>query len=145
MKCLIERVTSAQLICPEKKTQIHHGLLVYVGFTHGDTLETVKAMRDKLVGLRIFEDDQNKLNLGLSDVNGALLLVPAFTLYADLKGSRRPSLSGALDYQAAQTFFEALAGMLKPAVKLSTGVFGAHMQITSTNDGPISLILEVNE
>lgn len=144
MKCLIERVTSAQLTCPEKKAQINRGLLVYVGFTHGDTLTTVQTMRDKLVGLRVFEDEKGKLNLDLNAVDGAFLLVPAFTLYADAKNARRPSLSGALAYAEASALFDALVDMLNPAVRLSTGVFGADMQITSTNDGPITLILEVN-
>lgn len=144
MKCLIERVTSAQCTCPEKKAQIQRGLLVYVGFTHGDDLGTVEAMRDKLAGLRIFEDEKGKLNLDINAVDGELLLVPAFTLYADAKNSRRPSLSGALDYAEARGLFDALVDLLTSAVKLSTGVFGADMQIASTNDGPVTIILEVN-
>ena len=144
MKCLIERVTSATLTCHEKKAQIDFGLLVYVGFTHGDTLHTVKTMIQKLTHLRIFEDDAGKLNRDLHDVKGEMLLVPAFTLYADALNSRRPNLSGAMQRDEANGLFEAMAKSLVPLVPLSTGVFGADMSITSTNNGPVTMILEVN-
>lgn len=144
MKCLIERVQSARLTCPEKKAQIDFGLLVYVGFTHGDTLGTVKTMIQKLAHLRIFEDEAGKLNRDLNDVNGEMLLIPAFTLYADALSSRRPSLSGALEKHAAEALYNAMAELLSSQVPLKTGVFGADMQIASTNDGPVTMILEVN-
>ncbi len=144
MKCLIERVTSATLTCPEKKAQIDFGLLVYVGFTHGDTLASVNTMIQKLSHLRIFEDAQGKLNRDLKDVQGEMLLIPAFTLYADALNSRRPNLSGAMPREEANGLFEAMVTSLKTLVPLSTGVFGADMQITSTNDGPVTMILEVN-
>ncbi len=144
MKCLIERVTSATLTCLEKKAQIDFGLLVYVGFTHGDTLHTVETMIQKLTHLRIFEDEAGKLNRDLNDVKGEMLLVPAFTLYADALNSRRPNLSGALPREEAKGLFEAMVTSLKTLVPLSTGVFGADMTITSTNDGPVTIILEVN-
>lgn len=144
MKCLIERVTSATLMCPEKKARIDFGLLVYVGFTHGDTLNTVETMIQKLTHLRIFEDAAGKLNRDLHDVKGEMLLVPAFTLYADALNSRRPNLSGAMQRDEANGLFEAMVKSLVPLVSLSTGVFGADMSITSTNDGPVTIILEVN-
>ncbi len=142
MRCLVERVVSATLKTPEKKAHIDRGLLVYVGFKPGDTEADVRSMAQKLLGLRIFEDANGKMNLALDAVKGSVLLVPAFTLYADANTSRRPNLSGALAYDEARALFEAMVDMLNDQVSLETGVFGADMQVNAINDGPITLILE---
>jgi D-tyrosyl-tRNA(Tyr) deacylase len=144
MRCLVERVLSATLKTPEKKAHIDRGLLVYVGFKPGDTQEDVRTMAQKLLGLRIFEDATGKMNLDLDAVNGRLLLVPAFTLYADANTSRRPNLSGALAYTDARALFDMMVETLTDQVSLETGVFGADMQVNAINDGPITLILEAS-
>lgn len=123
--------------------EIGRGMLVLVGFTHGDTLEEVAWMADKIIGLRLFSDAEGKMNLGLADVGGALLVVSQFTLYGDARKGRRPSFVDAARSEVAIPLYEALVDELrKSGLGVATGKFGADMQVSLTNDGPVTLVIE---
>ena len=144
MKALIQRVLMAELkIDGEKVAEIGKGLLVYLGFTEGDDTAKVDYVLDRIGKIRIFEDQAGKINLDLSAVNGQVMLVPNFTLYADAIGGRRPSFSNALRPDSASELFSYAVNTFDdkffPSQK---GVFGADMKITSIADGPINLIIE---
>jgi len=142
MRVLIERVLSAKLSSKEKNVEIGKGLLVYVGFTHEDTPETVIQMAKKIIDLRIFSDAQGKLNLNLKAVSGSLLSVSAFTLQASLKKGHRPSFEKALDYNQAALYYQLFNDTLSEYAPLESGVFGSDMIINASNDGPITMVLE---
>jgi D-tyrosyl-tRNA(Tyr) deacylase len=142
MRVLIERVLSAKLSSKEKTVEIGKGLLVYVGFTHGDTPETVIQMAKKIIDLRIFSDAQGKLNLNLKAVEGSLLSVSAFTLQASLKKGHRPSFEKALDYNQAELYYQLFNDALSEYAPLESCVFGSDMVINAYNDGPITMVLE---
>lgn len=123
--------------------QIGPGLLALVGFRSGDTEADLAWMTSKLLGLRIFPDDADKMNLALTDHGGALLLVPQFTLYGDCRKGRRPSFDGALAPEQATVLFDRFcASCVAAGVLPQRGIFGAHMRVSLLNDGPVTLILE---
>lgn len=122
---------------------IEHGLAILVGFTHTDGLEHVTWMADKLVGLRIFADDEDKLNRSVLDAGGAMLVVSQFTLYGDAVKGRRPSFVDAARPEHAQPLYERFVTLLRErGVRVETGEFGATMQVEIVNDGPVTLWLE---
>ena len=122
---------------------IQHGFLLLVGFKAGDDDAAIGWMADKIVGLRVFADDQGRMNRDLRDVGGAVLVVSQFTLYADASKGRRPSFVGAAPPEEAslnyQRFVAALEGR---GLRVATGEFGAVMQVDSINDGPVTLFLD---
>ncbi len=144
MKLLIQRVTHAKV---EVKNQtvgvISTGLLIFVGITHSDTNEQVLWLANKLINLRVFEDEHGKLNQSLLDISGEALIVSQFTLYADCNCGRRPSFIHAATSQTAQILYEKFIQTLKQfGINVQTGIFGAQMQVTLCNDGPVTLMLE---
>lgn len=147
MKLLIQLVQSATLTCKDYPTQtIQKGMVVFVGFTHTDTLPIIDRMVDKVLQLRLFADAEGKTNLSLQAIQGDLLCVPNFTLYADASGSRRPSFSHAAPPSIAQAWFNYLQTRMQslyPQVKF--GLFGGDMSIVVHNDGPFNLILSSDE
>jgi D-tyrosyl-tRNA(Tyr) deacylase len=119
------------------------GLLALVGFTHSDTREQLAWMIEKIAGLRVFPDAEGKMNLGLSDVDGSVLVVSQFTLYANSVKGRRPSLVDAAPPDVASPLYEAFVSMLLDrGIVTATGEFGADMQVELVNDGPMTLWLE---
>ena len=122
---------------------IDKGFLVLLGVTHTDTKETADYLVKKLCKLRIFEDDNEKMNLGLKDVNGSLLIVSQFTLYADCSEGNRPSFINAAKPDMANELYEYFCEKCKEQdIKVEKGIFGADMKVSLLNDGPVTIILE---
>lgn len=125
---------------------INKGYLLLVGFTFLDNEETVDKMVDKIINLRVFADENGKTNLSLADVNGEILSVSQFTLYASTKGSRRPSFTDALTPCEANRLYLYFNDKIKEKLgKIETGQFGADMDVSSINEGPFTLILDSKE
>lgn len=144
MKFVIQRVTSANVKVDGKTVgTIGQGLMVLIGVGQNDTQADADKYLKKLLGLRIFEDEQGKTNLSLGDVNGQLLLVSQFTLYANCKKGNRPSFVEAGDPALAEELYEYLIQKAREQVPVvETGVFGAHMEVSLVNDGPFTILLE---
>ena len=142
---LLQRVSEARVdVGPDTVGAIGRGLMVLVGVERGDTEREGERLIERLVGYRVFPDDHGKMNLSVADVGGGLLLVPQFTLPADTRKGARPSLSNAAPPDDGRRLFEHAvrrARSLHPLVE--TGRFGARMQVTLTNDGPITFTLRV--
>ncbi len=123
--------------------EIGSGFLILVGFTHADTSEEVAWMADKILGLRLFPDADGKMNLGLADTGGALLVVSQFTLYGDARKGRRPSFIHAAAPESAIALYDSFVELLRASgVEIGTGKFGADMQVALINDGPVTLFIE---
>ena len=144
MRVLLQRVSRAEVRVDGRITgRIGTGFLILVGFTHADTDAQLIWMADKLIGLRLFGDAEGKMNLGLADVNGALLVVSQFTLYGDAQKGRRPSFIDAARPEAAEALYERFVAILSErGVHVETGEFGAMMDVELVNDGPVTLWLE---
>ena len=126
--------------------QISKGYLLLVGFTDGDNEETVNKMVDKILSLRVFADENRQINLSIQDVNGSILSVSQFTLYANTRKGRRPSFVNALTPHLAEPLYEYFNKLLEEKHgKVSTGVFGADMLVSSINDGPFTVMLDSKE
>ena len=144
MRAVIQRVSHAKVLVDGKlEAEIGKGLLVLCGFLSSDEEKVLDYMLDKIVNLRIFEDEEEKMNLSLLDIQGDLLLVPNFTLYGDARKGRRPGFSAGAKPQEARAIFESLQGKAKQLeIKTGFGVFQAHMEVTLTNDGPVTILLD---
>lgn len=147
MKFVVQRVTSASVTIDGKvHGQIENGYMVLIGISDEDTTEVADAMIKKLVGLRIFEDENGKTNLSLSDVGGALLLISQFTLYADCRKGNRPSFIKAGKPDMASKLYEYIIEKCKEQVPVvERGVFGADMKVSLLNDGPFTILLDSEE
>jgi len=144
MRLVIQRVKKASVTVDEKEiSKISRGLLVLVGITHNDNEEMADYLVNKLVNLRIFEDENDKLNLSLKDINGELLLVSNFTLYADCSKGTRPSFKNAAGSEFAKNLYNYFVKKCKNFVPtVEEGSFGSYMQVSLVNDGPATIILE---
>jgi D-tyrosyl-tRNA(Tyr) deacylase len=144
MRAVLQRVAHARVVIDgETVGQIDRGLLVLLGVTATDTPDDARWLADKLVGLRVFNDADGKMNLSLPDVNGAMLIVSQFTLYGDCRKGRRPSFIDAAPPEIAIPLYEAFINAVKAqGIPVATGRFGAMMQVELTNDGPVTLILD---
>lgn len=144
MRLLIQRVKNASVTVEEQIIgQIDTGLLVFIGIAENDTKEIADKLIKKLISMRIFEDENGKTNLALSDVGGSLLLVSQFTLYADCKKGNRPSFIKAGNPQMANELYLYMIEECKKQVKnVQTGEFGADMKVSLLNDGPFTIILD---
>lgn len=144
MKFVIQRVKNAQVDVDNKTVgKIDNGFLVLIGITHTDTKEIADYLVKKLINLRVFEDENRKMNLSLKDINGSLLLVSQFTLYADCSGGNRPSFTEAAKPDFANELYEYIISECKKKVnKVENGIFGADMKVGLLNDGPVTIILE---
>ncbi len=147
MKFVIQRVTQASVtIDHQVYSEIEKGFLVLIGVCDADTTDTADKMIRKLIGLRIFEDSQGKTNLALKDVDGQLLLVSQFTLYADCRKGNRPSFVKAGSPQHAQDIYSYIVKACEKEIgRVSTGVFGADMKVSLVNDGPFTVVLDSEE
>jgi D-tyrosyl-tRNA(Tyr) deacylase len=147
MKFVIQRVKTAKVdVDGATVGKIEKGFMVLIGVCQSDTRATADKMVKKLVNMRIFEDENGKTNLSLADVNGQLLLISQFTLYADCKKGNRPSFINAGSPDMANELYEyiiAECGKFIPDVQ--KGVFGAHMDVSLINDGPFTIVLDSNE
>jgi D-aminoacyl-tRNA deacylase len=141
MRILLQRVSSASVTVDGEITgKIGPGLLVFVGIGHGDSEEHADYLVDKIVNLRIFEDDAGKMNRTVVDVAGSLLIVSQFTLYADIRRGRRPSFDQAATPELARKLYEYFVNQARIQItNVATGVFQAHMHVTLANDGPVTL------
>ena len=147
MKSVIQRVSEASVtIDGVVHGEIKKGFLVLLGITHSDTDKDVKWMVDKISGLRIFEDEDGKMNLSLEDVKGELLIVSQFTLYGDAKKGRRPSFIEAARPEKAIPLYEKFIELAESKnITVATGEFGADMKVSLLNDGPVTLIIDSPE
>ena len=144
MKFVVQRVKNAQVDVEGKTVgKIEQGYMVLIGITHTDTKEVADYLVKKLINLRVFEDENGKMNKSLKDVNGSLLLVSQFTLYADCSSGNRPSFTDAAKTDFANELYEYIIEECKKQVRIvETGVFGADMNVGLVNDGPVTIILE---
>ncbi len=144
MRVVLQRVKEASVTVDQEVIgQIKQGFLLLVGVTHEDTIEQVNWLADKIAGLRVFEDEEERMNRSLQDVDGQILSVSQFTLYGDVKKGRRPAFTEAAKPDLANTLYEAFNERLRAqGLTVETGQFGAMMDIALVNDGPVTLILE---
>ena len=144
MRALLQRVKSGKVIVNGKPiAEIGHGLVILLGIGRGDGEEQARFLAEKIATLRIFEDRQSKFNLSILDVKGEAILVSQFTLYADARKGRRPSLTDAAPPEIAAPLVERFAELLRAqGVPTQTGEFGAHMLVEINNDGPVTILLE---
>lgn len=144
MRVVVQRVKKASVdVCEKKVGTINQGLLLLVGFTNGDDLAVIKYMVNKILNLRIFDDDNHVMNKSIKDIDdGAILSISQFTLYGDAKKGNRPSYIKALSGDCASKLYDIFNEELKKEIKVETGIFGADMQVMLLNDGPVTIILE---
>ncbi|MBD3949292.1 D-tyrosyl-tRNA(Tyr) deacylase [Tuanshanicoccus lijuaniae] len=144
MRVIIQKVTSSQVtVDNEVVGKSGVGLLLLVGVTHDDQAEDIDYCVRKIINMRIFEDENQKMNLSLKDVNGSILSISQFTLYADTKKGNRPSFVHAAKPEQANALYEQFNEQLRQAdVVVETGVFGAMMEVSLVNDGPVTIILD---
>jgi D-aminoacyl-tRNA deacylase len=144
MRALVQRVREASVTVGDGVVgEIGPGLLVLLGVAHADTTEQAAYLASKVVGLRVFEDDDGKMNRSVAEVGGAVLAVSQFTLYGDCRKGRRPSFDAAArPGQARALYDEFVARVRALGVTVATGTFQAHMQVALVNDGPVTLMLE---
>ncbi|TCZ77247.1 D-tyrosyl-tRNA(Tyr) deacylase [Paenibacillus albiflavus] len=144
MRIVVQRSKEAKVVVNgEIVGQIDHGLMLLVGVTHEDTLEDAQYLAEKIAGLRIFEDDAGKMNLSVLDAGGQILSVSQFTLYGDCRKGKRPSFIGAARPEQAEPLYEQFNELLRSkGLVVETGSFGAMMDVSFTNDGPVTLIID---
>lgn len=143
MKIVIQRVARASVsIEGDIKGQIEQGLVLLVGIGPDDGEEDLAYAARKIINMRIFADDEGKMNRSVQDVGGAILSISQFTLFADTKKGNRPAFIGAASPDRANTLYQQLNQLLAQAVPVQTGVFGADMQIDLVNDGPVTIVLD---
>lgn len=144
MRAVVQRVTNADVkIDGRVNGKIDDGLLVLLGVGNGDTEEDMKYIADKIIKLRIFIDENDKMNLSLEDVGGSMLVISQFTLYGDCSHGRRPYFGNAMEPVSANEMYEKFVAYIREqGIHTETGEFGADMKVSLTNDGPVTIILE---
>jgi len=147
VRAVVQRVTSASVKVEEKvEGQIRKGLLVYLGVEEGDELKDVTYIAEKICNLRIFEDENEKMNRSLLDEQGSILAISQFTLLGDCRKGRRPSFSRAGKPEEANDLYEKFVkACVDLGVSMETGVFQAHMMVSSINDGPVTMMIDSNK
>lgn len=143
MKLVVQRVTKAEVKVNGKTTgKIDKGYLVLLGITHSDNKEIADYLAKKLINLRVFEDENEKMNLSIKDVDGKLLIVSQFTLYGDASHGNRPSFTEAAKPDMANELYEYFCDKCSEEIPVEKGIFGADMKVELLNDGPVTIILE---
>lgn len=144
MRCVIQKVTSASVeVAGEVVGQIENGFMVLVGAQDGDTESDARYCAEKIAGLRVFEDENEKMNLSLRDVGGSVLLVSQFTLLADARHGRRPDFIQAARPEVAEPLCETVKAIIEEkGIRVETGRFRTHMAVSLVNDGPVTILLD---
>ena len=143
MRVLVQRSLESSVSVDDKITgKIDRGLVLLVGFTYGDTSKEIDYLINKIINLRIFEDENNIMNKSILDVGGDILSISQFTLYADTKKGNRPSYIKALKSEEASKLYDLFNKKLSDYIHVETGVFGADMLVNIKNDGPVTILLE---
>lgn len=149
MRAVVQRVKKASVKIQNTSDgdyingEIDKGLLVFLGITHEDNDKDLDYIADKISGLRIFEDEQGKMNLSIDDINGEILLISQFTLYGDCRKGRRPGFTDAARPEIAIPLYEKMIDTLKlKGIKVEVGIFGADMLVDIQNDGPVTILLD---
>ena len=144
MRAVVQRVSRARVTVNESVTgEIASGLLILLGVGRNDTSAVTASMAERIANLRIFEDDQRKMNRSLLDVNGSALVISQFTLYGDARGQRRPSFVAAAPAKQANNLYQEFAESLcRLGITVATGVFGAMMSVELVNEGPVTILLD---
>ena len=147
MRALIQRVSSARVaVGAETIGAVGHGVLILLGVKSGDDQAALAYLVEKIIHLRIFSDEEGKMNRSLLDVGGEVMVVSQFTLYADCRKGRRPSFQGAAPPAEGERLYEEFVQALRDkGLKVATGRFGAEMQVTLVNDGPVTILLDTDE
>lgn len=147
MRAILQRVLKSSVqVEGEIVGQIDKGFNILLGITHEDTEKEINWLVNKIVNLRIFSDVDGKMNLSLKDVNGEILLISQFTLYADSVKGRRPSFTNAANPKVAEKlYFKMIEKFRKEEIKIETGIFGADMKVEIINDGPVTIILDTDD
>ncbi|AGU76962.1 D-aminoacyl-tRNA deacylase [Streptococcus sp. SI1] len=146
MKIVIQRVKQASVSIDSKLyNQIQQGLLLLVGVAPDDAQEDVAYAVRKITNMRIFSDDEDKMNLSVKDVNGEILSISQFTLYADTKKGNRPAFTGAAKPNLASQLYDDFNELLSREIPVKTGVFAADMQVALVNDGPVTIVLDTKK
>lgn len=147
MKIVLQRVSTATVKVDNKLVgKVSKGLLLYIGISNDDSVVDITKLIDKIINLRIFNDNNSKMNYSIKDINGELLIVSQFTLYADCSHGNRPSFIKAASKNHAENIYNQFVNYaLKQNIKVETGVFGANMKVNSVNDGPVTILLSSNE
>ena len=143
MRVLVQRCDKAS-VCVDNKIvgKIDKGMMILVGFTDTDTSENIDYLVDKVLNLRIYDDESGVMNKSILDAGGSILSVSQFTLYADTKKGRRPSYVNALNGEKATLLYDEFNNKLKKHIHVETGIFGANMKVELINDGPVTIMLE---
>ncbi len=144
MRALLQRVRSGRVLVDEQEVaSIGRGFVILLGVTHDDTEDTAASLAKKISSIRLFEDKNGKMNLGLDDVNASVLVVSQFTLYGDTRKGRRPSFIDAARPEKAEPLIEYFVRELRTlGIPVATGLFGARMEFEIHNDGPVTLMIE---
>lgn len=144
MKVVVQKVLNASVVVNKEEVgKINSGLLIFVGFTHNDDISNIKYIVNKIVNLRIFEDNNNVMNLSALELNKELLVVSQFTLYADTSKGNRPSYINSLKHEEASVLYDLFVEELKKSnLKVETGIFRSDMKVNLINDGPTTIIIE---
>ena len=144
MKVVVQKVLNASVVVNKEEVgKINSGLLIFVGFTHNDNISNIKYIVNKIVNLRIFEDNNNVMNLSAKELNKELLVVSQFTLYADTTKGNRPSYINSLKHEEASVLYDLFVEELKKSnLKVETGIFRSDMKVNLINDGPTTIIIE---
>lgn len=147
MKIVLQRVKHSSVkIDGQIHGQIENGFMVLVGFKDGDNVDIIDKMIDKMIHLRVFEDEQGKMNLSLLDTKGSILSISQFTLYADCRKGRRPGFTDAAKPDQAIPLYDYFNKKIKDlGIHIETGIFGADMKVSLLNDGPVTIILDSQE
>lgn len=144
MRAVVQRVTSSNVSVDGNIIgEIKQGFNVLIGISKDDTIEDLKYIKDKIVNLRVFQDENDKMNLSLLDVKGEILVISQFTLYGDCRKGRRPNFMDALGGEEAKKLYEEFLELLKTSdLKVECGEFGADMKVNINNDGPVTILLD---
>ena len=144
MRAVVQRVTSSKVVVDGQIIgAINNGINVLIGISCDDNEEDLKYIRDKIINLRIFEDENFKMNKSLMDIGGEILVISQFTLYGDCRKGRRPNFMAALGGEEAKKLYDQFVLMIKECgIKVETGIFGADMKVDIQNDGPVTILLD---
>ncbi len=146
MRVILQRSKESKVTIDGKVNgKIDKGYVALVGFTDGDNTEIVDKMIKKIVNLRVFEDENEKMNLSIQDIGGSILSISQFTLYADSKKGNRPSFINAMNPTEASKLYDIFNQKLSEILHVETGIFGADMKVEIYNDGPVTIVLDSNE